>query len=93
MFLQSKRYPQMIELVGQLKDRRGLKIAVVSNEGRELNAYRIRTFKLEGFVDSCISSCRLSTVMAGAEMSLSSVSVISNALRLRKEKLRLRCLT
>ena len=34
-----------------------MKIAVVSNEGRELNAYRIRKFKLDGFVDSFISSC------------------------------------
>ena len=35
----------------------GLKIAVVSNEARELNAYRIRTFKLDGLVDFFISSC------------------------------------
>jgi phosphoglycolate phosphatase-like HAD superfamily hydrolase len=47
----------MIELVRKLKARYGLKIAVVSNEGRELNAYRIRKFKLDGFVDSSISSC------------------------------------
>ncbi len=47
----------MIELVAQLKVRHGLKIAVVSNEGRELNAYRIRRFKLDRFVDSFISSC------------------------------------
>jgi putative hydrolase of the HAD superfamily len=35
----------------------GLKIFVVSNEARELNAYRIRKFKLDSFVDSFISSC------------------------------------
>ena len=57
MFAQSKPYPEMIELVAQLKVRHGLKIVVVSNEGRELNAYRIRTFKLDGFVDAFISSC------------------------------------
>jgi putative hydrolase of the HAD superfamily len=34
-----------------------LKIIVVSNESRELNAYRIRQFKLDGFVDAFISSC------------------------------------
>jgi putative hydrolase of the HAD superfamily len=56
MFAQSKPYPEMIELVAQLKLLHGLKIAVVSNEGRELNAYRIRKFKLDGFVDSFISS-------------------------------------
>jgi putative hydrolase of the HAD superfamily len=56
MFAQSKPYPQMIELVRKLKAKFGLKIAVVSNEGRELNAYRIRKFKLDGFVDSFVSS-------------------------------------
>jgi putative hydrolase of the HAD superfamily len=57
MFAQSKAYPKMIDLVAQLKVRYGLKIAVVSNESREVNAYRIREFKLAGFVDSFISSC------------------------------------
>jgi putative hydrolase of the HAD superfamily len=57
MFGQSKPYPEMISLVAQLKVRHGIKVAVVSNEGRELNAYRIRKFKLDGFVDSFISSC------------------------------------
>ena len=56
MFAQSKPYPEMIELVARLKVRYGLKIVVVSNEGRELNAYRIRKFKLDGFVDSFICS-------------------------------------
>jgi putative hydrolase of the HAD superfamily len=54
---QSKPYPEMLELVAQLKVRYGLRIAVVSNESRELNAYRIRKFKLDGFVDAFISSC------------------------------------
>jgi putative hydrolase of the HAD superfamily len=57
MFAQSKPYPQMIELVCKLKTKYGLKIAVVSNEARELNAYRIRKFKLDGFVDFFVSSC------------------------------------
>jgi putative hydrolase of the HAD superfamily len=57
MFAQSKPYPEMISLVAQIKVRHGVKIAVVSNEGRELNVYRIRKFKLDGFVDSFISSC------------------------------------
>ncbi len=57
MFAQSKPYPKMIEFVAQLKVRHGLKIVVVSNEARELNAYRIRKFKLDGFVDFFISSC------------------------------------
>jgi putative hydrolase of the HAD superfamily len=57
MFAQSKPYPKMIELVHRLKARYGLKIVVVSNEARELNAYRIRKFKLDDFVDFYISSC------------------------------------
>lgn len=57
MFAQSKPYPEMIELIVQLKAQYGLKIVVVSNEGRELNAYRIGEFKLSRFVDLFISSC------------------------------------
>lgn len=57
MFAQSQPYPEMIELVVQLKLKYGLKIAAVSNEARELNAYRIRKFKLDGLVDFFISSC------------------------------------
>jgi putative hydrolase of the HAD superfamily len=57
MFAQSKAYPEMIELVAQLKVRYGLRIAVVSNEARELNSHRIRKFKLDGFVDFFVSSC------------------------------------
>ena len=57
MFAQSKPYPQMIELVRRLKSKYGLKIAVISNEARELNAHRIRKFKLDAFVDLFVSSC------------------------------------
>jgi len=57
MFAQSRPYPQMIELMAELKSQHRLKIAVVSNEARELNAYRIRNFKLNRFVDFFVSSC------------------------------------
>jgi putative hydrolase of the HAD superfamily len=57
MFAQSKAYPEMIELVAQLKVRHGLEIVVVSNEARELNVHRIRKFKLDRVVDSFVSSC------------------------------------
>jgi putative hydrolase of the HAD superfamily len=57
MFAQSKPFPQMIELITQLKARHRLKIAVLSNEGRELNSHRIQKFKLDRFVDFFISSC------------------------------------
>ena len=57
MCAQSKPCFEMIMLVVRLKAQYGLKITVVSNESRELNAYRIRKFKLDGFVDTFISSC------------------------------------
>jgi putative hydrolase of the HAD superfamily len=57
MFAQSKPFPKMLDLVAQLKKQHGLKIVVVSNESREVNAYRIRTFKLDRLVDTFISSC------------------------------------
>ncbi|MCK9619208.1 MAG: HAD hydrolase-like protein [Methylobacter sp.] len=57
MFAHSQPYPEMIELVTQLKIRYGLKIFVVSNEAREINDYRIEKFKLDEFVDCFISSC------------------------------------
>ncbi len=57
MFAQSQPYPAMIEMICQLKKQYGLKIAVVSNEAYELNAYRIKKFKLNSFVDFFISSC------------------------------------
>jgi putative hydrolase of the HAD superfamily len=57
MFEQSKPYPDMIGLVRDLKARHGLKVAVVSNEGRELTTYRIRHFELGGFVDFFVASC------------------------------------
>jgi len=57
MFAQSEACPEMIGLVRQLKAKYGLKIIVVSNEARELNAHRIHTFKLDEFVDAFVSSC------------------------------------
>jgi len=57
MFAQSKPDPDMIALIAQLKGQHRLKIVVVSNEARELNAYRISKFKLGEFVDAFVSSC------------------------------------
>jgi putative hydrolase of the HAD superfamily len=57
MFAQSKPDSKMIQLIVQLRKRYGLKIAVVSNEARELNSHRIRSFKLGKFIDFFISSC------------------------------------
>lgn len=57
MMDQSKPYPDMIKMVRDLKQAYRLKIAVVNNEGRELNERRIRKFRLNEFVDFFISSC------------------------------------
>jgi len=57
MFAQSQPCAEMIAMVRDLKAEYRLKIIVVSNEAREVNAYRIRQFKLAGFVDAFISSC------------------------------------
>jgi len=57
MFAQSQPYPEMIELVRDLKARYNLKVAAVSNEGRELTVYRIQKFELGKFMDFFVSSC------------------------------------
>ena len=57
MFSQSTPLPETIDLVASLKAQFDLKVVAVSNEGRELNEYRIRTFQLGRFVDFFVSSC------------------------------------
>lgn len=56
MFGLSAPIEDMIELMKTLKKQYQLHIAVVSNEGRELNDHRIRHFGLNTFVDAFISS-------------------------------------
>jgi putative hydrolase of the HAD superfamily len=48
--------PGMIEFFKQLKAKHNLKIAVLSNEGRELTFDRVQRFKLKEFVDFFIVS-------------------------------------
>jgi putative hydrolase of the HAD superfamily len=57
MFAQSSSYMEMIGLIQKLKEQYNLKIAVVSNEAKELNEFRIKKFQLNAFVDFFISSC------------------------------------
>lgn len=56
MFRQTKAFPAMITLLRHLKVRYGLKVFVVSNEGRELNAHRLGRFGLAQWVDCFVSS-------------------------------------
>jgi putative hydrolase of the HAD superfamily len=57
MFEQSQPYPEMLDLIRGIKKKYGIKIAVVNNEGRELNNFRIQKFRMDDFVDFFISSC------------------------------------
>lgn len=57
MYAQSKPYPDMIQLIRGLKTQYSLRVAAVSNEGRELTMYRVQQFELRTFVDFFISSC------------------------------------
>ena len=57
MFRQTTPNVEMIEFIKQLKEQYKLKIAVINNEGRVLNEYRIRKFQLTQFIDFFISSC------------------------------------
>lgn len=56
MFSQTKPFPDMIDYVRALKSRHHLKTVAVSNEGRELNEFRIRKFGLDELIDAFISS-------------------------------------
>ncbi len=57
MFDQSKPFPEMIDLICSLKGRYKLRLAAVSNEGRELTQYRVKKFGLTKFIDFFVSSC------------------------------------
>jgi len=57
MFSLTTPFIEMIASIKKLKMQYGLKIVVVSNEARELNAYRIQQFQLSSFVDFFVSSC------------------------------------
>ncbi|RAJ76514.1 putative hydrolase of the HAD superfamily [Chitinophaga dinghuensis] len=57
MFAQSSAYPEMLELIRVLKSKYHLKVAIVNNEGRELNTHRIHQFGIGNIADFFISSC------------------------------------
>ncbi|MFZ0448178.1 MAG: HAD family phosphatase [Desulfatiglandaceae bacterium] len=57
MFAQSQPISEMIDLIFQLRKNYSLKVAAVSNEGRELTIHRIEQFKLKSIFDMFVSSC------------------------------------
>ena len=56
MFDQSRPFPEMIDFISALKKEHNIRTIVVSNEGRELTEYRIRTFRLAQIIDAFVSS-------------------------------------
>ena len=56
MYAQSDAYPDVIAFFKALKQKLQLRIFAVSNEGRELNAYRINRFGLNELFDAFVSS-------------------------------------
>lgn len=56
MFNQSIAYPDTIDFFKAIKKRYQVRVIAVSNEGRELNAFRIKEFKLNELFDAVISS-------------------------------------
>lgn len=57
IFAQSKALPGALDFFKRIKQRHGLKVLVLSNEGHEINAYRLEKFKLPSWVDFFVSSC------------------------------------
>jgi len=56
MLAQSQPRPDMLALTRALKARYGLKVVVVTNDGREFFTHRVRQFELKAFVDFFIVS-------------------------------------
>ncbi len=56
MLKQSEPYPQMIDMFRKIKSLNRLKLVAVSNEGREINAHRVVTFKLTDLIDLFVIS-------------------------------------
>ncbi|MGV8945481.1 MAG: RpiB/LacA/LacB family sugar-phosphate isomerase [Lutibacter sp.] len=57
MFSLSTPNLEMIAFIKKIKLQYGLKVIAVSNEAREINAYRIKAFKLNEIFDFFVSSC------------------------------------
>lgn len=57
IFSESQPYPEMLRLFKDLKKQYRLRIAAISNEGRDLATYRIKKFDLTSFIDDFFISC------------------------------------
>lgn len=59
MFDQSKELPHTLAWLKEWKKDCGFRIISINNEGKELNDYRIKKFKLHDVFDAFISSCEV----------------------------------
>ena len=57
LFAQSEALPGAIDYFTGLKAKYGLKVIALSNEARELNEHRIKTYNLHHLFDAFVSSC------------------------------------
>ncbi len=53
----SRPHPEMLRLVGALRDAGRVRLATLNNESRELNEYRIEHFELDRLFEDFFSSC------------------------------------
>lgn len=56
IFSKSQAHKEMIDWVKEMKKKYHLKVVAISNEGREILEYRIKTFKLTEFIDFFVCS-------------------------------------
>ncbi|MEJ7683793.1 MAG: HAD family hydrolase [Segetibacter sp.] len=59
MFSRSQEMPEMLQWLKEWKKDSGFRIISINNEGRELNEYRVKKFKLHDCFDAFISSCEV----------------------------------
>jgi putative hydrolase of the HAD superfamily len=59
MFEQSKELPDMLAWLKEWKKDCGFRIISINNEGKELNDYRVKKFKLHDCFDAFVSSCEV----------------------------------
>jgi putative hydrolase of the HAD superfamily len=57
IFEQSEALDGHLDYFMELKQKHQLKVFAVSNEGREINEYRVKKFRLDDLFDGYISSC------------------------------------
>lgn len=59
IYKQSKELPDTLKWLKEWKKECGFRIISINNEGKELNDYRVKKFKLHDFFDAFVSSCEV----------------------------------